>query len=612
MSGRSLRVSLLAAAVLVLAAAFMGHAEAAQPKAKLPLGSANTIVTIRIASMNAAVKGMAELVTAFQPEAAPAINMMIMQQLAQFPGVDRDKPMAILILDPQKFNDPVVGIFPLLDPKAFSEGVEAAPVAVVGKLGIIGDHEGARAEVIAYLKAGRIKAVPVADMTSTAVVSAHSGSLIARYKKQIVAGFAEMKMEVAAAGADEEEPVLDAEKRAMITRCIDYARKFVDGIEKQGGLVEIGVSADGKLIKTTLSVTAVPGSPFASFLAKNSLPINRGLAELLPKNATASSIMAFDPVSFGEVGLGVVNIGCDILGMGVDETAAINKAFSAAMANASGLSAQAEVPVKGGMGGIALNGIKDKAAARAAMQAMMALADQGAIGKFLKKYGVSVSMEIKHREHRGIPIDKMAFNVDLDTLIAALPVEPEVGQVVKKEVEKAFLKAYGHKNKLTMEVVYGKRLAATAYGPDLTNTMNKQIDLMRAGGEGSIAGVPAYRDALAAHPADASLFVHLSLFGKIEEIGEAMAESMGPLMGGMNIFPKRSELPAEEEFIGAATTIKGNRVTTEICVPVGPLKAIVAVVKQKVAEQMRRQMEERRKNAEDADDGGDDQPFEDF
>ena len=623
MSGRSLRVSVLAAAVFALAAASMGYAAAAEPGTKLPLGSANTIVAIRIQSINTAVKAVTQLATAFQPEAAPAINMMITQQLAAFPGVDRAKPLAILILDPQKFDDPVVGIFPLLNPKAFAEGVKVAPVGVVGNLGIIGDHEGARTEVMAYLKAGGIKAVPAADMKSLAVASADSGTIVTRYKKQIVQGFEMMKVKVRgkpAAGGDEldidngaaeEKPALDPKRQEMVLLGVDYARKLVDAIEKQGGLVEIGLSADRNLITSKFSVDAIPGTPFATFLSKNNRPVNRALAKLLPKDAISSSVMAFDPASFSEMGLGVVNIGSKIFGLGEDEAAAINKAFADVMANASGLSAQAEVPVKGGIGGVALNGIKDKAVARSTTQAMLALAGQGALGEFLKKYGVGVSLTAKHREHRGIPVDKMEINVNADTLTAALPIEPPVRQMMKKQMETAFLMGYGHKSKLTLEVAYGKRLAATAYGPDHVNTMNKQIELMKAGGTGSIANVPAYQAALKGYPAGTFLFSHLSLFGKIEALGKMMAKNMGPMMGGMDVFPKRSELPAEEQFLGVGSSITGNRVLTEMRVPVKSLQAIVTVVKRKMAEQMRRRIEEMQKERK-GEDPPDAEPFEDF
>ena len=625
MFGRSLRVPQLAAAVFVLAAASVCQAADPEPKTRLPIGSANTIVAIRLKSINGAIKSFTDIVTAFEPKMAPMIDVQVAQGLKKFPGVDRDKPFAILILDPEKFDDPIVGVLPLADPKAFGEGVQDVPVAVIGKLGVIGDHEAARTEVMEYLKTNGIKAVPAADMTSFAVASADAGALMTRYKKQIQAGLQMLRMKAtgkAPAGeneadieidgekepADEAAPALDPKKREMAIRGIDHTLKLIEHIEKQGGLVELGLSGSRSVITAKITADAIPGTPFAEFLSKNNLPANRALAKLLPKDAVTSSITTFDPASFSEAGLGMVSVACNIFGLGDDETKAINKVLADALANATGLSAQAEVPVKDGVSVVALQGIKDKDVARKSTQAIIALSKQGAIGDFLKKYGVLATLAVKHREHLGIPIDKMEITVDFDTLAAALSIDPGGREKMRKQMEDTFLATYGHKNKIAVEVAYGKRLSATTYGLEYAATMNKQIELMKAGGAGSLATVAEYQAALNRYPADISAFWHLSLFGKAEAIGKMMTQRMGPMMGGMDIFPKRSELPAEEEPISGAATVKADRILIEMRIPVKPVQAFAAVVQRKIAEQMKKKMEEMQEKGKPAVED----PFEEF
>ncbi|MFH1732060.1 MAG: hypothetical protein ABIF82_10485 [Planctomycetota bacterium] len=596
MSSRRINLLALVAAAIVLAGGSL--CDAAQ--SKLPLGSANTIVAVRVKSIDAALKAATDVVTAFEPKAAPMIDVQATQMLAKLPGIDKGKPFAILILDPQKFDDPVIGMFTLADPKLFREGVKDAPVQVIGNLGVIGEHEAARGEVVEYLKAGGIKAVPIADMTGLAVASVDVGDLTRRYKKQMQAGLQMMKMKVAGKmpgmevedEGEKEEEGLDPKNRQMALKAIDYALKLIDQIEKQGGLVELGLTADGNMVTAAFSADAVPGTPFAEFLMKNNRPVNRALAKLLPGNSVSTSMMSFDPVSGGDVAIGIVAIACDIFGLGADETKAVKEVLADAMKNSSGLQAQAEVPVKGGVGGIALQGIKDNDAARSSMQAIVALTGKGEIGDFLKKYGISLAMTVKHREHMGIPIDKVEMAVNLDTLTAALPIPPEARKEMKKGLADTFEMAYGHKDKLVMEIAYGKQLSATTYGLDYAGTMNKQIELMRARGAGSIARVPEYQAALESHPKDMSAFWHVSLFGKGEAIARMMTKQMGPMMGGMDIFPKRSELPVEEQPISGSALIKDNRITIRADIPVKPVQAFVGVIRRKLEEAMKKQMEE--------------------
>ena len=594
MSSRRVKLAALVSAAVVLAGASL--CDAAQ--SKLPLGSANTIVAVRVKSIDAALKAATDVVTAFEPKAAPMINVQATQMLAKLPGIDKGKPFAILILDPQKFDDPMIGIFTLADPKLFREGVKNTPVQVIGKLGVIGEHEAARGEVVEYLKAGGIKAVPTADMTGLAVASVDVGDLTRRYKKQMQAGLQMMKMKVAGkmpgmeAEDEKAEEGLDPKNRQMALKAIDYALKLIDQLEKQGGLVEAGLTADGNMVTATFSADAVPGTPFAEFLMKNNRPVNRALAKLLPSNSVSTSMTSFDPASAGELGIGLVTIACDIFGLGADETRAVKEVLADAMKNRSGLQAQAEVPVKGGIGGIALQGIKDKDAARSSMQAIVELTKKGEIGDFLKKYGISVAMTVKHREHMGIPIDKMEIAVNLDTLTAALPIPPDARKEMKKSLADTFEMAYGHKDKLVVEIAYGKQLSATTYGLEYADTMNKQIELMKARGAGSIARVPEYQAALESHPRDMSVFWHVSLFGQAEKIKQMMAKQMGPMMGGMDFFPKRSELPAKEQPISGSALIKDNRITIRADIPIKPVQAFVGVIRRKLEEAMKKRMED--------------------
>jgi len=605
--------SVLVAALAVLVVVSAGLA--AEPESKLPFGSKNTIVTIRLKSIDAALKGVSILMTTADPGLAAKFNKEMAGGLEKYPGIDRAKPFVFLFLDPDKFDDPTVGIFTLKDAKAFDEGVEEAPVKVVGNLGVIGEHEAALNEVADYLKAEGIKAIPVADMTDLAVVTTHAGDLMTRYKKQMRAGLEELKAEITGeepeveleddadlGDDDDNDEGLTPKQKEMALKAIDYANKLIDGVEAQAGLLQLGASITADRLTIKMSAEATPETDFAAFLAKNNRPVNRALAKLLPKNAITSSISAFDPESVGKIGIGLVTIACDIFGLEAEETKRINAVLADAFANSSGLQAQAELPGKGGVRGITLQGIKDRDKAQAIQKAFFDLAKQGAIADFLKKYGVSVALSPKHREHAGIPIDQLEIAVDFDTLADALPLDEDDREEFmdegRQEIEKALERMYGHKNKIVMEIAYGKSIVATTYGLNHATAMDRQIDLMRAGGAGSIATLPEYRAALESYPRSVSAFYHVSLFGKLQSFVEMMAGG-GDMPFPPDMFPKRDELPAKEDPISGAVLVKGNHVVTEVRVPLKPVNALITVVKRKMMEKMMEGVEDRK--------GGDDE-----
>jgi hypothetical protein len=585
---RRMSSMLMVAMAVVVAGASM--CSGADVKSSLPFGSDNTVAVVRLKSIDKTLTAVTELVTSFDPNTGAQVSMMAKMQLAQLAGIDQSKPAAILILDPKKYTEPIVGVFALKDAAAFRK-VQIAKTLVVGQLGLLSNDEAALAEVGQALKARGLAAVPTADMTEMIVANANIKEIMTRYKMEIQTGLAVAKMQLGGGmgGMEPDGAAPPDPKKQMAMKALDYVNKLAAQIEKQGGPVEVGLNISKAEIVSRFMVEAAAGSDFAQFLAKNSKPVSPALAQYLPKNAAQTSIALSDPESMAKLGVGIVEIACDIFGLSNDEALRIRTAMIDSFSNFTGLQASAALVMGDGQAGVSLTGIKNSDAARKANRSLFQLANTGKIGEFLKTYGVAVKVTEKKREYGGIPIDRVEILLDAETILAALDVPADARAMMKQQIAKSLKSSYGHEDRVVMEMAYGKSLAVAAYGPSVDKVMDGQIELMKARGVGSIGRTAEYKTALARHPKDACMLTHVSLYAYSDMLGKMMANQMGG-MGAMDIFPTRAELPATDDPISGSARISGTKATLLMHVPVKPIAAFADVMKKKAAKAMQDMM----------------------
>ena len=585
MLGRRMKVSALFAAVTVTVGAWPCSGADAL-RSKLPFATRDTILAVRVKNINRLVQGFTSVVTAIDPAGAAMVTRMVGAGLGQLPGIDMNAPAAILILDPRRFEDPVVGVFTLTDPNLFRGGVKGAQTAVAGKLGVVSDKAGPVEAVVQAINDARLGAIPTRDMTEMVVVSADVGGLLKRYGLEIRGALQLARLKLAGPGG---QPPADPIKQ-MALRALGHAAELIAQTEKQAGVAEFGVSLSGKAITGSLSAEATPGSAFATYLSRNNIPVNRTLPRYLLKDAILSVIASSEPASRTDLTLGMIRVMCDILGLGAGETQALCRALDEFHRNLSGLHATAVVPVKDEMAGVELHGIKESGRARASVKAIcqVTMAPDSVIGGRLKQFGLAMSLAERHRTYKGVPIDKMEYSIEFDKLVAALPIPADA----KRGLVDALKAAAKHRKKYVLEVAYGTKLLVVADITTSNEVMNKQIDLMKGGGLDGIARLPEYSAALDRQPKDAVAFWHVSLYGYSDAIGKMMAKQAGAAgaRGGMNFFPTRAELPAKDTPISGSVQVERNRITLKAHVPVEPVAAFAQVIKRKFEAAMKEMM----------------------
>ncbi len=421
-------------------------------------------------------------------------------------------------------------------------------------------------------------------------VNADLGGIVRRYKAEMDGGLQMLKLQLGGMPGMGEPPPASAQ---MGLKAVGYLAELVDSVANQAGPIELGLSLDAKRISLRMAADAQPGSDLAAFLAKMNRPADLRLANYLPENASQTTITSYDPEAMTGVAVGIVRIVFDVLGVDQAETKALCDAAARVLQNQTGLSASAEVPGAAGAasGGVSLEGIRNPEAARAAAKALFELTHKGSVGAFLAKYGVAARYTEKHRVSKNIPVDKLEVEIDVDKLLAELPVPDEAKPVMKQGFATALKTQFGKENSFVFEVIYGANLSATTYGPDLVALTDRQIDLMRGGGQGSIGAKPEYKAGFAQHPPTSFALSHISLFSQIGLMAQMMKSFMPAGAGmGADMFPTRAELPAREDPITASARVEGNRVVAQVFVPVSPIKALVDVFKRKMMEQMMKNM----------------------
>ncbi|MFO7897726.1 MAG: hypothetical protein R6V58_01550 [Planctomycetota bacterium] len=372
----------------------------------------------------------------------------------------------------------------------------------------------------------------------------------------------------------------------MGLRALDHAALLIQGTQKQAGLAELGLTFGKDRIKANLAMEAVAGTDAAQFLSKNNIAARKALTKLLPKNAIATSVSSYDPESFFGMVLGVVGGACDIAGLAEAEKTQIHQKLKGLYGAMTGANAQAMVPTDKGFAAVSVHATKGPEATRARVKEALELAQHGALGDLCQKYGLTITFTPAHRKYKNIPVDKVGVKIDAEKLAAALPLPAEA----KRELPEALKRGLQNRDAFVTEFVYPKRAMVTADVSAGPEPMNAMIDLIKTGGADGIGSSAEYRAALDKHPQRSLALWHVSLFGYLDAMNKMMQQA-GKEAAEMNLMPTREELPAEEEPITGAVRIEGNRLIISADVPVQPIAAFTQVMKKKMEEKMRKQME---------------------
>ncbi|MFW6158649.1 MAG: hypothetical protein ACOC8E_04760 [Planctomycetota bacterium] len=580
MSSTARNLSAVILVGLLVGSSFCPAAE--QPAPLLAFGTDDTIVAVRVKSINTVLNSVGAVMTKMEPQAGGMMKGMIQMALAQLQGADLDGPAAILVLDPKKYEgEPMVGVVTLAAAGDFN-GPQGSQALAIGKLGLVADNNAVLEKVSQMIQDTKIKAIPTRDMGDQVVIQSDVGGLLKRYELDIKTGLQQARAELRGAGAD----AAAEELKQMGLRALDHAAVLIQETQKQAGLAELGLTFGKDRIKANLAMEAVAGSGAAQFLSKNNIAARKALTKLLPKNAIATSVSSYDPDSFFGVVLGVVGGACDIAGLAEPAKALIHQKLKGLYGEMTGANAQAMVPTDKGFATVAVHATKGPEAARARVKEALELAQHGALADLCQKYGLTIKLTPAHRKYKNIPIDKVEAKIDAEKLAAALPLPAEA----RRGFPEALKKGLQNRDAFVTELVYPKRALVTADVSAGPEPMNAMIDLIKTEGADGIGSSPEYRAALDKHPQRSLALWHVSLFGYLDAMSKTVQQA-GDDAADVNILPTREELPAEEEPITGAVRIEGNRLIISADVPVQPIAAFAQVMKKKTEEKMRKQME---------------------
>ena len=567
---------------------------AQEPQSTLPLSVPDTILVIRVKNMNQTIQAVLDTAASFNPAFVGTIQEGIDEMKQELAGVDFDGPVAILILDPEKSDEPL-GVFTLSDPAAFEQNQQPNTVTkAMGKLGFICNDAQLIDEAIAVFKANNLTAVPTGDMKDMVVMDANVSELITRYKSEIKAGLEEARSEVQE--PDDEEAVEKAaltETQTMALKAMDYLEKLINELERQGGPMQMGLSFNPQEMVVNFDAAAAAGSPAAQFFAENNLPVNKVLAKYLPQDAYLSSISAFNPDSQARMMDGMVNIAADIFELDAAESAAMHKAVADYVAALTGLYGSADIAsgTNATSAGVRIFGITSRDAARKSFSSMIELTKGGKLGKVMSDYGLSVNFAERHRDSSGIPVDKIEMFMDIDKLAGALDIPEDARETLKESLSEMFRKTYGTENGVAMEIAYGRKLAAVVYGGELEKRMDEQIALLKSG-TGGLLDLPEYQAALANQPEQASGLVHFSLFRFNDMLAQLLAEAGGAMMmDPTRMLPTRAELPPNDQPMSLGVVFNENKMSVKFRMPMQPVRDYVAVVQRKYMQMMQEMMQ---------------------
>ena len=157
-------------------------------------------------------------------------------------------------------------------------------------------------------------------------------------------------------------------------------------------------------------------------------------------------------------------------------------------------------------------------------------------------------------------------------------------------------RAYGQPDRIVMEAVYGKKLAAFVYGPNCEKLTDAQVAMLKSASQNAISSLAEYQAVVNQHPQDAISVGTFSLFGYADVLSKMMAGTAEPgARPAMNIFPTRAELPPKDSHMSFSMRVEGNTGIMSINVPIQPIRAFADVMKRKMKKMMEEMMRNRQR-----------------
>lgn len=496
-------------------------------------------------------------------------------------GVDGDAPLALLILNPDKFDSPGVGLIPVTDYDQFSQVGGPSPRSL-GKFALIGEDAEAMDAVAGALEG--ISAIPIDDMKGDVEIRVDLNAVMKALEPHLdefmsqMSDGVNMMGQMGGGGMDPE--ALGTVVKAEADWVLDMAR------ESSEATFSLSLSKEG--IRTNSSLTAKEGGKLAQWFS--SVPAaSHKLAALLPAE---EALMTFS----GEVGnqgwtglyldiveklLPTFKIGAEDGKKVLDSTRTLLGAMDGSMAASMDLG-------KNGVSGVFCMGAKGGAALRATMRDAMKSMDVGRLNEFYKQMGMPLEFQYK-------PAARTSNGIEIDVLEYAVKAAEGGNEnpIVQQQVK--MMKAmYGEK--ATYEIACLEKMILMVIGKDGSQTMDMLIPRAQQLAGGSTP--PALRSVQTVFGPDGQFYGAFSLKRMVEMVELIMSTAMPAMGGGAAPAGPAIEIPGPP--IGICGKAKGLRAEIECFIPVKPMQAIQAYFIQKKAQQMQQ--------GGDAPDGGNQPP----
>jgi hypothetical protein len=574
-------------------AGLAGEAPAPAPKpaarpAGVPAGAAIWVVA---PTPKATVDRLKKLVDSFQPGTGNMLEMLAKNGNPwSFEAADETKPLiAILQLPKEGGGDPTWAIAGNL--KAGSDGAAALekrfggkPTKVEGGLSVflqVQDGALPDKEMFAAFKDGRLTLGDGKDLVKLladspapaegaypAGVDLLAGAdvrvLAAQFKDQIEEGLKEFEQNVAGLGDMLPGGEANAKGMALCAKAmVDKCRVGLKEVEQVGWQLRLG-----EAVAIAYSAKAVPGTSFAAELAKLEklgLP-PPGLLHEQGLTAVTANLPPEYAVSFAEFLGPVIRAG---LSADADAEKAktvdaeVKKFIDAMSAMAKQLDGRMAMSLGKGQGGgvLAFAGVKDPAAARAAMVAIAKLVQSGPFAELMQKQGQKQTFAEKVRQSGGLDVDRTT------TDFAGDPNLPAEMQALQK---KAIAMFYGEMP-VTQEMAYAKDRMLMAAGKGSSAALDDLI----ARAAGTKPGTAAMAGTVKAAPKGAFVAGEVYLLDCTDLIMKAMSEAGGIFAMFKLELPKDADKTPIAGYLAAAD----GELSAELRVPVDPIKKLVEAFK---------------------------------
>ncbi|MBI2193270.1 MAG: hypothetical protein HYU36_14940 [Planctomycetes bacterium] len=192
-------------------------------------------------------------------------------------GVDRKRPVAIVILNPKKYLNPAVGVIPTSDFSAIPKGQGEGGIqwAQAGTYALVGRDANAVVALSAAL--GGLRGIPLEGMNGEVEARLDWARILELLKPEMEMGLRALRNQAASGQAMAGSNVDPQAAMAMLDAQFRILSDFMQQIQEQ--TISVGMSADGLRIRT--SIGAKEGTVLAQCMSSLPAP-KHALAGLLP------------------------------------------------------------------------------------------------------------------------------------------------------------------------------------------------------------------------------------------------------------------------------------------------------------------------------------------